>query len=909
MITVKVSHIEVVQAIQNAVNEAYNEPTICEDNVTTGGVPIVTDKATYARVYFEDFNPPNRIRATGTLEVEYTGSGGQQTEAIPSEGFVGRNQGASPALINQRLDWNLSLNFRLPDKMTAVPEIKNFRLVSLTDTITGQPITIDDADESPNHVSSVKFLAREELTCRALVFRYRDVKNDVYLEPTREEVNIIRNYVERSFPVARIEWSVIRVEAQRDFFALDPATHNEREHDETATRMLSKLLHQIMAHRNQELKAGFSTTTYYIGVYSDPRARFGSVAVDAPTFPLPHIVAACATDTTGEIGAHEVGHLLGRAHPGVPLREIHGRDIGQYRIDKFALTYMGKHGFLSPPDKITEEEIFIGLDIDPSKSSPTVLAPKKTFDLMSYRYPRWPSAYTYRELYKRLACTGAEDDFTCKPKKHWTVVCSFDINRKEGQILSVLPTNYLTPEKPDSYANLEQFIVQRAIDQLGSQIEWLVANDQSNPEFWASFQKLFDDLKPKCLQDKNGSHDPAGKKEPIDLTVSVYNSLMNQLIDSLVDEPDFPRTRVVFLLDSNNIAIELYEPDIRIYANYPGDDDGDNDDNDVVEVEERDEAGEEEADEDQGDDEDGNDDDDDDADSDDDGDGDGDDSNFPDCPEENIDYMWNNAIRVYYRRIGSRDRFPFGLLQATVPAKPESKKPPLSLTLMIDKIVVDKYAQSFKKKSKAKKVARAIFKVTDCVFAGDCAGMNLLPVGNGGDCEDRPPSNSLVYDIRKGAYYLNFHWPMAVLRRQPSHEKAATIITTVQCLRRSKCIDSDVVDDKWETVCVTGELRAQVWISPDLFDIEYDPPCPAERPSAKKPIRSVGARRQDELTFRFLITVGYFEFVSDEYSASPVLVIPRRYDRFEPADSNDQCPDDFQYDDGTASLIDDYTPA
>jgi hypothetical protein len=87
-------------------------------------------------------------------------------------------------------------------------------------------------------------------------------------------------------------------------------------------------------------------------------------------------------------------------------------------------------------------------------------------------------------------------------------------------------------------------------------------------------------------------------------------------------------------------------------------------------------------------------------------------------------------------------------------------------------------------------------------------------------------------------------------------------------------------------------------------------------PLRKKPTRAVKSRELDVLKFRISITVGFFEFFSDQfkpgsalYSASPVLVTPRRKDRFKRTDSGDQCPDDFQYDDGTPSLIEYYTPA
>jgi len=843
MSEVKVSHIEVVQSIQNAGNTGYTNNPKCTNNADLEGVPLVTHKTTYARVYFENFNPTDAIRATGKLKVIYPVSDTAEANVeVDSEGYLLRRAAGTPTLLEQRLDWTQSLNFRLPEiALQRAGKIK-LNLETLTDTLSGAGITL----KLPNLVQEVDLLPKQELACRALIFRYRDVANDEYLEPTRGEVNAIRDYVERSFPVAELDWSVIRVEAKKDFYALDQATHHERDHDETATKMLSKMLEQIMTHRNQEIKDGFSEKTIYIGVFSDPRDRLGSVAVDAPSFPLPHIVAACATDRNGQTSAHEIAHILGRSHPGVPLLKVHGRAIGQHRVDKFSLDQMGKHGLLSPPDLTSDAQVYIGLDVNPSCHLPRVLAPTKTFDLMTYRDPLWPSAYTYRELYKRLACTHNES-FIVEPNAHWNVICNFDINRKEGQILSVLPTKYRTPTKPKGYIGLPQFITVRAIEQLNVQVSWLAKNDanKNTRRVWLRCQELlpeYDLVPPPAEKDllEDGS-----------FTVAWYNDGLNKMITRLRREFE-PGTSILELFSSNDIAIELYEPDIRIYPNYFGNDDGE------------------------------------------------------DCPEEKINHMWKEAIKVYYRRVGSIDRFPFGLLQATVPAQSNTDKPPISLTLMIDKIVVDKYAQPFTQESKARDIAKVIFELTKSLYGN---GGGMTEPGDG-DCEDRPSSNSLVYDIRKDGYYLNFHWPMAVLREQPSNQKSATITTTIQCLRKSQCVDPDTVSDKWETVHVTDELRGQVWTSPDLLEIDYGGACPVNHPSAQRPYRPIAERARDKLTFRFSITVGFYEFFSDSFSnahnqvyeASPLLVAPKRRHRFKDEKSDQQCPDDFQYDDGAALI-------
>jgi hypothetical protein len=914
MSSVKVSHIEIVQSIQNAINSEYHPGQPCYGFATTGGVPLITGKRTFARVYL-DFNLTSSVSAEGELEVGYPDFAAGSTIVKLISNADWHLDRLPTSLMEQRNNWANSLNFELPPDVIAAPGTKMFRLNRLIDLNTGDEIEItppeSDSEPTPYEVT-VNFTENEKFALRVLIFRYRDVEDDEVLEPMREEVDGVRRYIERVFPVTEFNledeqtWTVIRTQANRDFFALDQAQRYEREHDEVATKMLSNLLRQIMTYRNQDIMQhpdfgqgsgghpGFQNKTFYIGVFSDPRARFGGVALDSPRFPVVHGVAASATDISGQTGAHELGHLLGRHHPGIPQIEVHGRDIGQYQLDSHACQQMAADGSLSLQD--TGEEQYLGVDMDRFEAEPMVLEHKRYFDLMTYRNPQWLSDYNYREVFNRLTCIN-ELNLDCgdTTDRCWTIICSYDIERKDGQFLHVLPGNYRTPQKPDEFLDVNETVsalsllhiyglrYTRVIPKAPWKLFKRLQKPFVDPDFKRFAKKLF------CGQHKTADDHPC---RPYYVQVEGYNMLLALIFSENLDHlrknicryreqfeadikgnadklrrlnklehvlfqdkkdalGDLQELRDIFL--QNCVVAELRQPEIRIFTNY-AEADGD-----------------------------------------------------ASCIEEDIDAMWAQAEEIYYRRVGSIDRFPHGLLQATVYSKPDSGgQPPISITLMIDGVVVDKFAQHVDTSAEVDIIRDAIFALTDDTF--DNVGPPVI--GNGSypddyECVDRPPSNSLVYDIRRDSYFLNFHWPMAVIRCDDTNDyKGVTITTTIQCWRQSPCDDRYVVQDKWETVCVTDELHSQVWISPDLFQIDYDDQaCKPNRPSAKKPERLIGSRANDELKFRFVITIGFYQYTSLEYTARPELIQPRRGYRHRLVDSEDKCPIDCRYDDGYYSTL------
>ncbi len=421
---VNVSHIEVVQAIQNANNE----------------VPLIAGKCTFARVYFSPFRPDRNLTLAGKLQIEVNGV---THNTIPSEP-VHWSAGLDYSLSLQRIHWSNSLHFKLPAAVVETPGKISLKLTELT----GSDVVLGTSD-----VVSVMVSPHYTLSCRVLVFRYPDKHNRVYLEPSHEQVELIRDYIERAFPVATVGWSTVPVQVDQAFRALNRVDQWEVPHEERATRMMANLLRQTLLHRADEIDSDNgreNTRTFYLGVFVDPEDRFGGVAMDAPMFASTHAVAVGAVDDTGLVGAHELAHILGRQHPGVPLVQDHGAAIGQHRSDPNPSTLTSKYGHLSV--NTGEADTHLGLNVGrPASRSPRVLAHNRWFDLMTYRHPQWLSAYTYKGIYDQLKEISDGNFINNSQNQAWTVICQYNLDRKQGQILHTVKSNYITA-KPGSQA-------------------------------------------------------------------------------------------------------------------------------------------------------------------------------------------------------------------------------------------------------------------------------------------------------------------------------------------------------------------------------------------------------------------------------------------------------------------------
>lgn len=431
---VNVAAIEVVQSVQSADNR----------------VQLVTNKRTFARVYLEPDSLPGGVRVHGHLVATRMSDG--LGESIRARETLLLRGSAHPPVPDQRLVWSDSLNFELPAGITDTPGEVTLELKELVGPCGSLPLHASTAGPR----TTVRFTQDPKLRCRVVVYRYRDRDGEGYVEPMQEDVDTARDFVTSAFPVAGVEWSVVYVDATRDFTALNRVNRRSETAAETADRRLTALLRQTMAIRNEDVAAGRDPRTLYLAMFGDETGRLGGAAVDSPDFPAPHIVAAAAVESSGQLAGHEIAHILGRRHPGIPSRKRHGPAIGQRKEDEKVRGYKGS--IAEGAGEVPSNPLMrmVGLDTRDRSATPAVLHSSHWFDLMTYRYPKWVSEYTYESLYERLCEIDEKTDFlvddsgNSEEPRAWTVIGQYNLGTGKARILHVLPTNYRTPEPAGS---------------------------------------------------------------------------------------------------------------------------------------------------------------------------------------------------------------------------------------------------------------------------------------------------------------------------------------------------------------------------------------------------------------------------------------------------------------------------
>jgi hypothetical protein len=416
--TIRVLGIEVVQSIQNLRNE----------------IPLLADKATMVRVYVRPSDLAADMPVTATLELRRTGDAGEETSEAESESRlqlrvddIGDDDHACIAA--QRRFLGRSFDFRLgPD------QIKEgqlwIRLKRVTPTLVGDPeVLVQNSD----YQVGVDFKRGPTLRVRAVGLRVRDPRTGDVHSPKPGHFESLRSYLERAFPVSKVEWSEITVDAAAGFgppysdettTIADPGPVWQAKFDIACA--------QLMAIRAHDIVEGTDPRTHYYGMVYHPNDSFVGAVSNVPANARPDVVGiGPAVLEDGSSGAHELAHALGRLHPGF--------GEGQSAEDPdFPAQYRGR---LSSSDS-PEDHPHHGLDIGDSVERPRVLPFDEYYDLMTYRQPLWVSAYSYRGLLERLreeeeligesAPKGASEGYL-------QIVGTYNIDKKEGTLSHVFP--------------------------------------------------------------------------------------------------------------------------------------------------------------------------------------------------------------------------------------------------------------------------------------------------------------------------------------------------------------------------------------------------------------------------------------------------------------------------------------
>lgn len=368
---VAIDALEVVQSVQNI----------------SQTVPLVADKLTYVRAYLTrltPLNPPVGKLLTLTGKLRATLASGATVDVIALTPVVAQ---ANETLRGRRERLNRSLNFMLPNNVTA-PGTVRLELIELTETTGGSALC-----EGCGTPLSAEFLASPPLRLTAIGLGYT-VTGGAMAAPSQQDLDLFGSWVQRAYPTAAPDYGMRTVVANDGWpFTCEDANA------------------QVAAIRGNDMSNGANPRVHYYGLVSDQGGFMRGCATSSPSHSLPSAVAsgpagnpatsgingirnAAGTllDTDASYGdwygGHELGHTLGRPHPGFCFENSADDPTFPFPNGQISDAVGSYVGFDSG-------DFVQGL-------APTALAGTATFDVMTYCMPVWPSAFAYQAIRQRL---------------------------------------------------------------------------------------------------------------------------------------------------------------------------------------------------------------------------------------------------------------------------------------------------------------------------------------------------------------------------------------------------------------------------------------------------------------------------------------------------------------------------
>jgi hypothetical protein len=347
--------IEVTQAIQDM----------------SHSVPLIAGKRTVVRVYLSYYaSPPVTVRGEITV-FPSTGVG----VTVSSANTVVVDPAQAGDLNAKRHDASLSLNFVLPTEQTAEGEFR-VAVSDVTNVSTGTPMQV-----ARPMSRSVRFQAGQPLRLRVLGIRYATGQPPVTHVPPDRDFDILLSWLGRAYPVS----DVVGTRALINATATPPFGCGD-------------VNAQLAAIRALDMSAGGDRRTHYYALVSDGGFFMRGCSSGIPSTPDPSTVASGPTgpgtwgwDFDGSYGdwygGHELGHTLGRLHPGFCGESS---DDSNYPHSGGQLA-----GFVGS---------YVGFDVgDPALNLPMVALPGTMWhDVMTYCNRQWLSAYAYLGISARL---------------------------------------------------------------------------------------------------------------------------------------------------------------------------------------------------------------------------------------------------------------------------------------------------------------------------------------------------------------------------------------------------------------------------------------------------------------------------------------------------------------------------
>jgi hypothetical protein len=439
---VEVAHIEVAQVVQSLVKP----------------VKLIASKRAVARVLLQPHLAKN-VLVRGTLQVTFIIIGKKEkTIEIESDNSVRLQASNHPEVEKQRKTINGTLNFPLKGELLAQGnlQLKLLRLQTLH----------QDAVEFKDEIHDYVVHHEVPLPLRILGMRYPDSSGKIHA-PRTQQFNESRYFLNRTFPMSNTDVdrpypistaddSDLIIEAPEGFgvpLSAADGTSGGNGGDAVWEKNVNHLHAYTMAIRGRDLDLNREPRTHYYAMIDSAGVPFYGSASDVPSDPIPGTVAAGTGQPIGRnidhyLIGHELGHTLGRLHPGACHDQetedgdypyCYKNDKQEDALNKSNAKDTGCQGYIS-----NDIEQHIGVDLTPDGSIKRLLVHDAWRDLMTYCDRKWISAYTYEGILERIrkeqALSFPVGDFI-------KIIGIYDLRNKSAQVLYAFPTSF--NETPD----------------------------------------------------------------------------------------------------------------------------------------------------------------------------------------------------------------------------------------------------------------------------------------------------------------------------------------------------------------------------------------------------------------------------------------------------------------------------
>ncbi|MEQ8332022.1 hypothetical protein [Nisaea sp.] len=434
--------------------------------------PLLAGRDVAIRVYLELVDSDRSVKIRGSLKV----AGLEDT--IESESWIilfkssGTDETARAARLHeQRRDTSMALMFIVPGALVEAGTLtvkldrivpNDDSLIDPTPVLSSEPLVIAEA------IKDGVFEVEEASGFGLHVMGFRTLSplpsGAVIDAPDAFDFRAIESYIKRAFPIveSKFYWRQMTVDAPPDVRRPYSASNGDTvdavwqaRHDLASA--------YLMALRTRHVTEGVHPRKLYYGLVSDPDTAFRGAVTDVPQDPDPAVVGVGPAIRDGAYGAHEIAHILGALHPGIPENQaredsrVPDQWDGTLDVDKD-----GYHGF------------DMGRD-----GRPQILDGTKYFDLMTYmsvsrRPSLWVSSYRLEELRRKLAALAEWPPATAPaPQQALVVVGTYALPRvrteAENKLRYFVPTrSTLAEEIADGEAALVEI---RCVDQAGSTVK------------------------------------------------------------------------------------------------------------------------------------------------------------------------------------------------------------------------------------------------------------------------------------------------------------------------------------------------------------------------------------------------------------------------------------------------------